>query len=416
MHISYHRKRGDTVAGNTLLWCLIVLLGLVGCGGMDASYTTRGIATLPVEASSTSRNRPPNSLPSEPRSPAPTPAYTLPAAATCTAATTPHVPSSTTLRPRQSIQVGTPQGGPSLTFVGPCATSATPARLALAPNGRWVAIAGAREVALYSVLDSQLLWSTEIPSAGLAIAVSPDSTLIAVGLADERVLLLQARDGIQARLLRGPQNGTQGLAFSHDGQLLAGGYTGRVALWRVADGGEAGQFRTATGAVTALAFELGDAYLRGFQLGVPDPHRFTATARYRWRIGDGVADNATDGPPAVIQASNTTGSAFVIQSLADDFALLLWQPLDVLSPTVTIIPPGQAALDREVTALAFSPNGDVVIGGTRTGTVFVWRAADGALLASHSAGTKMIAAVALTPDGTVLVAVTVDGNVTTWHR
>jgi WD40 repeat protein len=68
------------------------------------------------------------------------------------------------------------------------------------------------------------------------------------------------------------------------------------------------------------------------------------------------------------------------------------------------------AVSAEVTALAFSPDGALLAGGTGSGAIVLW-SADGTKLAKHDFGRGTISTVAFYADGTRLACATEDGDV-----
>ena len=75
-------------------------------------------------------------------------------------------------------------------------------------------------------------WS--MPAAVTALAVSPDGSLVAVGLADGQVQLLERESGKLLRSLSRHVGGVTALEFSFDGRYLAtGGADGVVLIWGI---------------------------------------------------------------------------------------------------------------------------------------------------------------------------------------
>ncbi len=73
-----------------------------------------------------------------------------------------------------------------------------------------------------------------MPAAVTALAVSPDGSLVAVGLADGQVQLLERESGKLLRSLSRHIGGVIALEFSFDGRYLAtGGADGVVTIWGI---------------------------------------------------------------------------------------------------------------------------------------------------------------------------------------
>jgi WD40 repeat protein/serine/threonine protein kinase len=91
------------------------------------------------------------------------------------------------------------------------------------------------------------VWDTEgkelltlsLPRKTMALAISPDGKIIAVGFADNTVRLYDAATGNEKRVLSGHSSGIRGLAFSPDGKrLLSGAFDQSVKLWDAETGEE----------------------------------------------------------------------------------------------------------------------------------------------------------------------------------
>jgi len=89
-----------------------------------------------------------------------------------------------------------------------------------------------------------------------ALAVSPDSSLVAAAGNDDRLALLDARDVTVRTSIRIPARNILALAFSPDGELLAcGGADKSVQIVRVATGEFAGEIPKRLGVVRSIDFD-----------------------------------------------------------------------------------------------------------------------------------------------------------------
>ncbi len=103
-------------------------------------------------------------------------------------------------------------------------------------DGRWLALAGVKECALWSVGDWQRRWS--LPRAPLlttegAAAISEDGALMAFARSQDEIKLVRPATGEHVALLSQPDLTTiAGLRLSRDGRrLVAASYEGRVHVW-----------------------------------------------------------------------------------------------------------------------------------------------------------------------------------------
>lgn len=295
--------------------------------------------------------------------------------------------------------------------------------LIFSPDSHWLAVAGIKETILYEPRSARPVWSCATPAHVLSIAFSPDSTRLSVGLENQQVILWRIDDGSLQAVLRGPQNGVESLALSPDGQLLAAGYSGLIALWRTNDGTLVRRLNAMSGTVSSLIFTQDGQHLLSTQLGALNPHQVEPMTVSRWRVGDGALEQTLPGPAAYLTALTAAGPMLAAVGV-DGLRLLLWRVTTEPSPRPAAAYPRQASIGSELTALAFSVQGDFLIGGTKAGEVWLWRVADGTLLNHYAASPALVGGVEVSPDGTVIdhnlapalvsgVALSPDGNLLT---
>lgn len=70
--------------------------------------------------------------------------------------------------------------------------------------------------------------------------------------------------------------------------------------------------------------------------------------------------------------------------------------------------------DERATALTYSPDGTLLVGGTSTGKVYFWRAADGTLLSDWLNQQAVISTLAFSPDGALAASAAHDRTVVIW--
>ena len=110
--------------------------------------------------------------------------------------------------------------------------------LAVDPRGSWIAVASAQGV--ITVLDSSLrvLQTIESPMGSiLAIAASPDGSLLISGGVDRNVTFWDPSTGEQLKVLKGHTDYIRALAFSCDGQtVVSAGDDKFIKMWNAASG------------------------------------------------------------------------------------------------------------------------------------------------------------------------------------
>jgi WD40 repeat protein len=107
--------------------------------------------------------------------------------------------------------------------------------LAFAASGPLLAGAGVRALATWNPATGMLEHVRRLPAAAAAVAVAPDASRIAVGLADGRVLVTSA-DGQTTATLHPQGAPNVSLAFLPDGTLLTGSFDGALERWDAGTG------------------------------------------------------------------------------------------------------------------------------------------------------------------------------------
>jgi len=106
--------------------------------------------------------------------------------------------------------------------------------LAVSQDCRHVMVGKNRSVYQWQTSDWEALPTWAMPDVVTALAISPDGSLVAVGLAGGEVQLYERKTGHLLRELDGHPGGVNALDFSSDGSFLAsGGGDGIVVVWGV---------------------------------------------------------------------------------------------------------------------------------------------------------------------------------------
>ncbi|MBI2927583.1 MAG: protein kinase [Verrucomicrobia bacterium] len=131
-------------------------------------------------------------------------------------------------------------------------------RIALSPDGKWLAagVIGPEPLKMWNLESKESAGGFKGPAYERpCVAFSPDSRLVAYGLGDKSVKLVEVTTQRELRTLRGHENIVVHLEFSPDGQTLAtASEDSTVKLWDVGRGQEIGSLLGHKARVTSVAF------------------------------------------------------------------------------------------------------------------------------------------------------------------
>ncbi|MBS1825414.1 MAG: WD40 repeat domain-containing protein [Acidobacteria bacterium] len=131
---------------------------------------------------------------------------------------------------------------------------------AFSSDGKWAAGGAGGFVYLQNLAAKKLAWKSPQPANAKAVAISPDSRLVAAALANDTVILLDAATGKELRKAA-PIDGN-GLAFSQDGTKLAvAGHESDVLVLDVASMKTASVFKGHDRTVRSVCFLPGSQVL-----------------------------------------------------------------------------------------------------------------------------------------------------------
>lgn len=230
-----------------------------------------------------------------------------------------------------------------------------------------------------------------LPGAALnSLALSPDQTLAAAGLADRSISVQRVESGETLQTLKGDSQAAIALAFSPDGRLLASA-SGRqpVRIWQVPDGQPLATLETET-RISALEFSPDGTYLAAVDGG----------NIHLWQVADGSL------------AHTFTGFALAFSPDGQTLAAASYRRLD---PIVTLLQVNSGAelrtLPAQGNSLAFSPNGQLVAAAGLE--ITLWNAATGEKLASFPSPNPYCR-VFFSPNGSLLALSAWDGSLYLW--
>ncbi|KAM6522870.1 hypothetical protein FALCPG4_012485 [Fusarium falciforme] len=194
-----------------------------------------------------------------------------------------------------------------------------------------------------------------------AVAMSPDSKLIASGSYDQTIKVWNAGTGEVQKVLRGHHGVVRSIAFSPDRKLLiSGAYDRTVKIWDVA-----------TGDVKQTLNEGED-------------------------VDDGMVRSVTFSPDGKLVASDTDHSIRVRDATTGKLGQLVGDH------------------DDRVRSVAFSPDGQLVASGSRDETVKIWDVATGTLTQTLKGHRDGVGSVVFSTDGSLIASGSEDHTIKIW--
>ena len=237
----------------------------------------------------------------------------------------------------------------------------------------------------------------------LAVAYSPDGTMLASAGDDAVIRLRDLASGRVVGQLEGHRDAVSCVAFSPDGRTLAtGSYDQTIKLWDVATCRQKTTFRGHTNWVFSVAFAPNGAMLAS---GGHDK-----TVRI-WDIGTYRELVTLAGHSASVRAVAfaPSGEDNLLASGGADQLVLVWS---VRSRALRARLEGHRGTVR---ALSFAPDGATLAAGGEDGEVRLWDTASGRVRAALVGHSDMVTCLAFSPGGGILATGSLDASVKLWE-
>lgn len=189
--------------------------------------------------------------------------------------------------------------------------------IAFTPNGRWLATASDDDIIrLWDIEKTTLQLAIRELKGARTLAISPDGSMLAVGLQNGDIQLYSLSDGEFLLTLSGHKDWIRCLAFSPDGRKLASGaFDATARLWDITSGELDHIFSGHQSSVLGLAFSPDGATLA---TGSVDK-----TVRL-WTVDDGDMERVLTGHDGFVYSVAFSPDGQTLASGSEDSTIRLW--------------------------------------------------------------------------------------------
>ena len=234
----------------------------------------------------------------------------------------------------------------------------------------------------------------------IAVAFSPDGTMVATGAQDHTVKLWEADTGNNVGTLYGHSDRVYWVAFSPDGTMLASGSgDNTVRLWDLATGTSSLTLHGHSDEVISVAFS-------------PDGTMLASGAKDNsvrlWEVASGSVASTFPGHTHWVWSVAFSPDGRLLASGSVDGTVKLW---DLDSRKIARTLSGHTAIVRRV---VFTSDGTTVVSASDDTTVRLWDVNTGGESVRLRGGEAAVYSVALSPDGRSMASGSSDGTVLLW--
>jgi WD40 repeat protein len=233
------------------------------------------------------------------------------------------------------------------------------------------------------------------------VAFSPDGQTVAGASFGGIVQLWGVQDGTLLQTLKGHTNWVWSVAFSPDGHIVASASEdGTVKLWDANSGALLHTLTGHSGTVGSVAF-------------FPDGQTLASASKDQtiklWRVTDGLLLHTLVGHAGFVRSVAVSPDGQTVASASDDNTVKLWRASDGAQLRTL-----EGHTDH-VYAVAFSPNGRLLASGSVDQTVRFWQVSDGTLVRTLTGHGSTVNSVTFSPNGQLLASASYDRTIKLWR-
>jgi WD40 repeat protein len=266
---------------------------------------------------------------------------------------------------------------------------------AISPDGR---IVSTSKGGIWEAESGACLGMTpDYDDSALALAVSNDGLMIAIGWADGTIHLVDGGSGECLWRLTVPSEPMiNSIAFSFDGRMIAAGEDSRLSFWDV----ETGRCLDVQGYSAEI-----------FSVSFASNYKLMAVGNWDGSIYIREAGSGVKTPPIIewvlpqMHDAVFAPSAEILADSMHDGTIRLWETSSGKHLRDLVAQSGP------VTSIIFSPDSRVVAAGGHDGTIRIWDVERGQCKQKIQAHSARVWTAAFSPDGQLLVSVGDDGDI-----
>lgn len=230
-----------------------------------------------------------------------------------------------------------------------------PISMAISPSNDKVFVLASTKVIVIDIPKVEIKNEFSIIGGAYSIASSKDGKLIALGMMDNKVQLVNAEDGSVVQNLRSNFGGWS-VAFSPDSRIVAGGTSQGSLMWETATGIWLPLAARSNNVINCLVFSRDGKLLAGGSEG----------EIFIWDVTSGKLITQITREIGTINSLDFSPDNTILVSGSDDPLIRFWDPISGAELG------SLKGHTSPVFSTVFSPNGDFIVSGAEEGTIRIW--------------------------------------------